>query len=134
MSKAPRNGSQPAISPRPPPRLVPVPYDGTTSYKTGARGGPKAIISASRQLEDYDLELGRDVSEVGIYTAPDVQPDASGPEATVARVANVVAALIAPGKLIGLLGGEHSITTGAVRAMHQRYSDMSVLYLDAHAA
>jgi agmatinase len=113
--------------------LVPVPYDSTTSYKSGARHGPRAIITASQQLEDYDLELDRDISEVGIYTAPEVAPDASGPRAMVERVEGVVRSLSAPGKLIGLLGGEHSVTTGAVRALRESYSDLSVLYMDAHA-
>ena len=113
--------------------LVPVPYDATTSYRGGARHGPKAIITASRELEDYDLELDRDVSRVGIHTAPEVAPDASGPEAMVARVERVVRSAAAPGKLIGLLGGEHTIAVGSVRALRELYPDMSVLYLDAHA-
>ena len=113
--------------------LVPVPYDSTTSYKGGARHGPKAIIAASRQLEDYDLELDRDLSEVGICTTPEIEPDVSGPEAMVARVERVVRSVAGPGKLVGLLGGEHSITTGAVKALKGLYPDMSVLYLDAHA-
>ena len=113
--------------------LIPVPYDATTSYRGGARHGPKAIITASRELEDYDLELDRDVSTVGIHTAPEVAPDASGPEAMVARVERVVRSVAAPGKLIGLLGGEHTIAVGSVRALRELYPDMSVLYLDAHA-
>jgi agmatinase len=113
--------------------LVPVPYDGTTSYKAGTRHGPKAIISASRQLEDYDLELDRDISEIGIYTAPELEPDVSGPRAMVERVERVVRSLAAPGRLIGLLGGEHTVTIGAVRSMLKIYPDLSVLYLDAHA-
>ena len=112
---------------------MPVPYDSTTSYKGGARHGPKAIIAASRQLEDYDLELDRDLSEVGIWTAPEIEPDASGPEAMVERVERVVRSVAGPGRLVGLLGGEHSVTTGAVRALKGLYPDMSVLYLDAHA-
>ena len=113
--------------------LIPVPYDSTTSYRGGARDGPRAIIAASRQLEDYDLELGRDVSEVGIYTAPEVAPDVSGPEAMVERVRRVVEPVAAKDKLVGLLGGEHTITTGAVKALTRLYPDLSVLYLDAHA-
>ena len=113
--------------------LLPVPYDSTTSYKGGARHGPKAIISASRQLEDYDLELDRDVSGVGICTMPEVTPDASGPEAMVSRVCRAVTSIAEPGRVVGLLGGEHTVTIGAVMALAQVYSDLSVLYLDAHA-
>ena len=113
--------------------LIPVPYDSTTSYRGGARYGPRAIIRASRQLEDYDLELDREVSPVGIYTTAEIEPDASGPEAMVERVRGVVESAAAPGRLVGLLGGEHTITIGAVQAMAAAYPDLSVLYLDAHA-
>ena len=113
--------------------LIPVPYDATTSYKGGARHGPKAIIGASRHLEDYDLELGRDISDVGICTTPEVEPDVGSPEAMVERVRRVVASVVSPGRLVGLLGGEHTIAVGAVGAMAAAYPDLSVLYLDAHA-
>ena len=113
--------------------ILPVPYDSTTSYRTGSRYGPKAIITASRELEDYDIELDRDISEVGIYTAAEVEADVSGPEAMVGRIERVVRPLAATGKLVGVLGGEHTVTIGAVRAFRDVYPDVSVLYLDAHA-
>ena len=113
--------------------LVPVPYDSTTSYRGGARDGPAAIVTASRQLEDYDVELDRDISEVGIYTVPEIVPDVSGPKAMIDVVEDVVRRLAAPDRLVGLLGGEHSITVGAVTALADSYPDISVLYLDAHA-
>ena len=113
--------------------LLPAPYDGTASYKKGVRDGPRAIIKASHQLEDFDLELGADPSLLGIYTAPDVIPDTNGPEAMVAAVEQAVSAWARPGVLVGVLGGEHSVTIGAVRAMATRYEDLSVLYLEAHA-
>jgi agmatinase len=112
--------------------LIPVPYDSTTSYKTGARDGPKAIIAASKQLEDYDLELNRDVSKVGIYTTPEIEVDASGPEAMIERIKGVVDS-VGKKPIIGLLGGEHTVTIGAIYALRQRCSDLTVLYLDAHA-
>ena len=113
--------------------LLPVPYDSTTSYRTGARDGPAAIINASRQLEDYDIELDRDLSPVGIYTAPELEPDVSGPEAMVRRVELAVNAAANNGALVGVLGGDHSVTIGAVRALKAFNPDLSVLYLDAHA-
>ena len=113
--------------------IVSVPYDGTTSYKSGAREGPRAIISASRHLEDFDLELKRDVSQVGIHTMPEVEVHIGDPRAMSQRVEEVVLTLADKGKIVCLLGGEHSITLGSVRAFSQIYPDLSVLYLDAHA-
>ena len=113
--------------------VLPVPYDGTTSYKGGARHGPEAIIRASRHLEDYDLELDRDVSLVGIHTAPEMAPNVSGPEAMVEQVRRAVLSVATEGRLVALLGGEHTIAIGAVQALAQIHHDVSVLYLDAHA-
>ena len=113
--------------------LVPVPYDGATSYRSGAREGPSAIIAASRQLEDYDAELKDEPSRLGIHTYPEVEPHVGSPEAMAERVYQVVRPLIGAGKLVGVLGGDHSVAVGSVRACVERYPDLSVLYLDAHA-
>ena len=113
--------------------VIPVPYDSTTSFKGGARDGPDAIIRASRHLEDYDHELERDVSLVGIHTTPEIAPDYSGPEAMVERIHRAVTSAANHGKLVALLGGEHTIAIGAVQALKERHDDLSVLYLDAHA-
>ena len=113
--------------------LLPVPYDGTVSYRKGARLGPAAIIEASRQLEDYDLELGCDPSELGIYTASPIDTGEAGPEAVVDEVQRAVSTLARPGVLIGVLGGEHTVAVGAVRAVSSMYEGLSVLFLDAHA-
>jgi agmatinase len=113
--------------------VIPVPYDSTTSYKSGARDGPNAIIEASRQLEDLDLELMRDISTVGIHTTPALDPDVSGPEGMISRVRTAVHSAASRRKLVVMLGGEHTITVGAVQAMADLHFDLSVLYLDAHA-
>ena len=113
--------------------VIPVPYDSTTSFKGGARDGPDAILRASRHLEDYDHELGRDVSLVGIHTTPEIAPDYSGPKAMVERIHRAVTSAADHGKLVALLGGEHTIAIGAVQALRERHDDLSVLYLDAHA-
>lgn len=113
--------------------VIPAPYDGTTSFKAGARHGPAAIIEASRHLEDYDLELDRDISEVGIHTTPALMPNVSGPEGMIANVRAAVGSAARQGKLTALLGGEHSVSVGAVQAFAEIYDDLSVLYLDAHA-
>ena len=113
--------------------VIPVPYDSTTAYKSGAREGPRAIIRASRHLEDYDLELDRDMSLAGIHTAPEIAVNADGPDAMVSDVRRVVSSVAAAGKLPVLLGGEHTVTIGAVQALAETHPDLSVLYLDAHA-
>ncbi len=113
--------------------LIPVPYDGTTSFRAGAREGPAAIIEASYGLEDYDCELDLDVSQIGIHTTPSLEPHLGSPEAMVQRVKEAVARYVRPGKVVGVLGGEHSISIGAVQAQLTVHPDLSVLYLDAHA-
>ena len=113
--------------------VIPVPYDGTTSYRSGARDGPAAIVRASKHLEDYDLALDRDTSLVGIHTAPAIVPDAGGPKRVVEQVCRAVLGWAERGKLVAVLGGEHTVAIGAVRALRGVYPDLSVLFIDAHA-
>ncbi len=113
--------------------LIPVPYDSTTSYRGGARDGPAGIIAASAQMEDYDLELDLDVASLGIHTMPAIEPHMGGPREMAQRVHDAVAACIAPGRTVGVLGGEHSLTAGSVQAHFETFPSLSVLYLDAHA-
>ncbi len=113
--------------------VLPVPYDSTTEYKTGAREGPQAIIDASQYLELYDAELDREVSDAGIFTLPEVQPLMGGPELMVERVYQIAKGLLEKDKFIAMLGGEHLISLGMVKAYKEKYPGLSVLQLDAHA-
>ena len=113
--------------------IIPVPYDSTTSFRSGSRDGPEAMITASYGLEDYDFELELDVSEIGIHTTGAIEPHMAGPGPMTERIKSVVGDYLTMGKTIGLLGGEHSITIGSVQAHVEAYPDLSVLYLDAHA-
>ena len=113
--------------------VVPVPYDSTTSYMGGTREGPRAIIQASRHLEDYDIELRRETYQVGIHTLPELEPFVGSPEGMVDRVQAAVEPFAGDGKLVAVLGGEHTVSVGASRAFRNVYPDLSVLYLDAHA-
>ena len=118
--------------------VLPVPYEETTSYRKGTRRGPEAIIRASAEMEDYDVELGCEPCGVGIHTAPTLEPlplleSKEGPEAMAGRVREAVAHYAAQGKLVGMLGGEHSITSGAVAALAERHPGLSVLFFDAQA-
>jgi len=111
--------------------VLPVPYDATTTYQGGTRLGPSALIAASRNMELYDEEVGA-VYRHGIHTLAELEPAAAGPEAMVERVEQAVGWILDRGKLPAMLGGEHSITAGAVRAAAKRTRGLSVLQIDAH--
>ena len=113
--------------------ILPVAYDGTTSYQAGTRFGPQEIILASRFLEMYDESLGFEPSDPGIATLPELWPDLSRPEAAVNEVEKYVAKILKNRVFPVILGGEHSITAGAVKAFYKTYPKISVLILDAHA-
>jgi len=110
-----------------------VPYDSTTDWRSGARDGPRAIIDASQYLELYDLELEREIYRVGIHTLPEIQPEMSSPENMLRRVYIVAKELLDKNKTVLMLGGEHSLTLGMVKAYREKYEALSVLQLDAHA-
>ncbi|MBI5187008.1 MAG: agmatinase [Nitrospinae bacterium] len=113
--------------------VLPVSFDGTVSYRTGTRNGPRAIIDASRNMELYDEECGREISDFGIFTLNEVQPALESPEAMTLRVRDAVREISGAGKFSVMLGGEHSITVGAVMAMKEKHGNFSVLQLDAHS-
>jgi len=113
--------------------ILPVPYDGTTEWRTGTRDAPQAIINASRYLEMYDLELDREIYEVGIHTLPEVEVLMSGPENMLQRVYEITGELVQKGKLVVMLGGEHSLSFATVRALREAFPQLSVLQFDAHA-
>lgn len=113
--------------------VVPVPYDLTTTYQGGARKGPAAILEASCNMELYDEELDAETYRAGIHTVAPLEAVASGPEGMLDRVEEAIDGVFELGKIPVMLGGEHSITLGAVRAARKRYPKLSVLHLDAHA-
>lgn len=113
--------------------VVPIPYDSTTSYRSGTREGPAAILNASRQIETYDEDTGVDwCEEVPILTLPEIQPDMRGPGAQLERVYNVCKPVVESGKLLAAIGGEHSLSLSTIKAVHERHPKMSVLQIDAH--
>ncbi len=113
--------------------VLPVPYDSTVSYGSGSRDGPDAIIRASRHMELYSEELGFSPADAGVYTLEQLEPDVSGPEAMVKRIAKEVSIIIDDGKIPLLLGGEHTIAIGAVKATADSNNNFSVLHFDAHS-
>ncbi len=113
--------------------IIPVPYEATESISAGTRLAPKTVIEASKDLEDFDIELGHDISKIGICTLPEIESDINSPEAMVARVEKVTSIAINLGKLPILIGGEHTISVGSTKAARDVWENVTVLYLDAHA-
>ncbi len=111
--------------------VVPVPYDETSTWMKGADRGPDAIIDASYNMYQYDIDTDSDVTMMGIHT-DDPVTDKSSPEAMVEAVRARIARHLGAGKFTVTLGGEHSVSVGAVKAHAERYPNLSVLQLDAH--
>ncbi|MCD6161402.1 MAG: agmatinase [candidate division Zixibacteria bacterium] len=112
--------------------ILPIPYDLTLSYESGARYGPQAIINASRQLETYDEELDCNPSEIGIATMPEIEQVVSGPAEMQEIIYSACNSLLKDNKFVLSLGGEHSITAALVKAHKEKYADLSVIQIDAH--
>jgi len=112
--------------------IIPVPYDGTSTWLKGADRGPEAIIDASAHLELYDIETGSEPYRRGVLTDSPVT-EGSTPEAMAQAVEQRVAGHLQAGRFPVVLGGEHSVAIGAMRAAAARYGRVSFLQLDAHA-
>ena len=113
--------------------VIPVPYDLTTTYVTGTKNGPSAIIEASTHMELYDEELGKETYQVGIYTHQPIAVSDKKPEEMLRMVSEAVSSDMKSDRFPVTLGGEHSISVGVVRELVKIYPDLSVLQLDAHA-
>lgn len=113
--------------------LVPVPYDGTSTWIKGADKGPEAIIRASANMEVYDIETDSQVYQQGIFTDAPVAAGASSPEQMVEAVRGKVQGHLANGKFVVVIGGEHSVSIGAIQAHAHQFPGVSVLQLDAHS-
>ena len=113
--------------------VIPFGLEASVSYGGGTKAGPQAIMAASHQLELYDEELAREAYiDYGIAAIAEPRIAKSVPKALAQLEARVEAVLQA-GKMPFVLGGEHSLTAGAIRAFARRYSDLVVLQFDAHA-
>jgi len=111
--------------------IIPVPYDETSTWKKGADRGPRALLEASTQVELYDIETRSEPWRRGIATLPPVEYTGS-PEGLAEEVARRVGAVLDDGALPVVLGGEHSVSIGAIFAAADRFENLSVLQIDAH--
>ena len=113
--------------------ILPVPVDRTTSYVSGTRNGPREILEASSHMELWDEEVGADVHGVGIFTLPPMELPFGEMAPLMDEIRRVAAEILARGKFLVTLGGEHSITPPLVAAAAGEFKELSVLQIDAHA-
>ena len=112
--------------------LVTVPYDGTSTWGKGADKGPELFLDASENMELYDIETDTEPYLEGVYMAGEVS-EKSSPEKMVEAVYQKTKELVKDReKLFTLIGGEHSVSIGSIRAVGEEYHNLTVLQLDAH--
>ena len=112
--------------------IVPAPYEGTVTYRRGTKTGPAAILEASGNMELFDEELNAETHKVGIHTMPPLDIANLSPEAMISSVYKTEKEILAAGKFPILIGGEHSVSIGAVKAAKDVFGDISILHFDAH--
>lgn len=112
--------------------VVPVPFGKTVSYRKGTEEGPRAILEASSNIELYDEEIGKDTYKIGIHTVDELEVQNLSSEEMVSHLEKKVSSLVKDSKFPVIVGGEHSVTIGAAKALLKTYKDLSVFYLDAH--
>ncbi len=110
--------------------ILPIPFDSTSSYRPGSRDGPSRIIEASRYVELFDIELAEEPYLKGVYTLDELEPVRGNPNETLDRISQATKYVISNGKIPILIGGEHTITLGAINVLPK---DVIVVILDAHA-
>ena len=115
--------------------IIPVPYEATTSYGKGTKNGPSAVLTASQQVELFDEEKWCTPYKVGIATHEEIsmEPVTNSTEKPFEKLQNAVAQVLENGQFPIVVGGEHSLSTGPVKACANKYSDLSILHIDAHA-
>ncbi len=111
--------------------VLPVPFDKTSSWIKGADRGPQALINASCNMELYDIETRCEVYKKGIHTAEEII--AEDTQSMVDEVHEKVRGFLKDNKFTVVLGGEHSVSLGTIKAHAEHYDDITVLHLDAHS-
>lgn len=112
--------------------VLPIPYDGTSTYQKGSDKGPEALLEASYNLEFYDILTDSEVYKKGIFTASPVIENSS-PDAMVKAGTKAVSGFLDMNKFVVTIGGEHSVSIGAINAYAQKFDDLTVLQIDAHS-
>ncbi|KXL53096.1 agmatinase [Anaerotignum neopropionicum] len=112
--------------------LFGVPFDGTTSFRPGTRFGPSAIRNESFGIETYSPYCDRDIADYLIFDGGDLELPFGNTQKVLEMTQEYAAQILADGKRFVMLGGEHLVTLGAVRAVVERYPDVHIIHFDAH--
>jgi agmatinase len=112
--------------------LQSIPYDGTSTWGKGADRGFAAFLDALENMELYDIETDSEAYRHGVHILPDIDENES-PESMFKAVYEKSRELLASGKYLTCFGGEHSVSIGVIKAHYEKYKDLTVLQLDAHA-
>ncbi|MBQ4384307.1 MAG: agmatinase [Kiritimatiellae bacterium] len=111
-----------------------APYDSTTSFRPGTRFGPAAVRSESFGIETYSPYQDRDLeTDVAVHDAGDLELPFGAPDRALAMIEAKADEILSAGKIPFLLGGEHLVSLGAVRAAAKKYPDLHIIHFDAHA-
>lgn len=110
-----------------------APFDSTSSFRPGARFGPGAIRAESQGLETYSPYQDRDLEEISVFDAGDLELPMGSAARTLQAVEDLAGRVLEDRKLPVMLGGEHLLTLGAARSACRRFPDLHVVHLDAHA-
>ena len=113
--------------------LYGAPFDSTTSFRPGARFGSAAIRHESFGLETYSPYQDKDLEDVSVFDSGDMELCFGSAEAALADIEERASQILEDGKLPMLIGGEHLVTLGAVRAVAKQYPDLHIIHFDAHA-
>ena len=108
-----------------------VPFDVTSTYRTGARFGPNAIRVASLNIETYSFRSGVDVEDLRLHDLGDLHVSMDT-EQTLDRLAKVVGEILEADKMPIVIGGEHTITMGVLKGLGNRLSQTAIVSFDAH--
>ena len=113
--------------------LFGAPYDSTTSFRPGTRFGPAAMRAESFGIETYSPYQDRDLEDIRVHDAGDLELPFGAPDRALEMIEAKAAAILTDGKVPFLLGGEHLVTLGSVRAAAKRFPDLRIIHFDAHA-
>ena len=113
--------------------LFGAPFDSTTSFRPGARFGSSAIRHESFGIETYSPYQDKDLLDKKVFDCGDLELSFGSPEAALNDIEEQTGKILNDGKLPIMLGGEHLVTLGAVRAVYEKYPDLQIIHFDAHA-